>query len=86
MLRKLLAQQTILKRSYTTAPQSFQVFDRYAKRLQKDRAASNAEESRTVDYLKDEIAARVADRFLVKKEKNIRKKKKKSKKLNAHLK
>jgi NADH dehydrogenase [ubiquinone] 1 alpha subcomplex assembly factor 5 len=76
MLRKLLAQQTILKRSYTTAPQSFQIFDRYAKRLQKDRAASNAEESRIVDYLKDEIAARVADRFLVKKkkEKNIRKK------------
>lgn len=69
MLRKLFAQQTILKRSYTTAPQSFQVFDRYAKRLQKDRAASNAEESRTVDYLKDEIAARVADRFLVKKKK-----------------
>ncbi|KAG2228479.1 hypothetical protein INT48_003846, partial [Thamnidium elegans] len=28
------------------------------------RAASNVEESRTVDYLKDEIAARVADRLL----------------------
>lgn len=53
------------KRHYSAVPQSFQVFDRQVKRLQKDRAASNAEESRTVDYLKDEIAARVADRLLV---------------------
>lgn len=52
------------KRQYGTMPQSFQVFDRQVKQLQKDRAASNAEESRTVDYLKDEIAARVADRLL----------------------
>ena len=53
------------KRSYVATPQAFHIFDRNVKRLQKDRAASNAEESRTVDYLKDEIAARVADRLLV---------------------
>ena len=51
----------------TPAPEAagFQVFHREAKRKQKDRAAINVEESRVVDYLKDEIAARVADRLLV---------------------
>jgi hypothetical protein len=43
----------------------FQVFHRDAKRMQKDRAAAKIAESRVVDYLKDEIAARVADRLLV---------------------
>ncbi|GAB5589183.1 hypothetical protein Unana1_04083 [Umbelopsis nana] len=42
----------------------FQVFHRDAKRQQKDRAAANVTDSRVVDYLKDEIAARVADRLL----------------------
>jgi hypothetical protein len=55
----------LVRRQYATAPQSFHVFDRNVKRMQKDRAASNVEESRVVDYLKDEIAARVADRLLV---------------------
>ncbi|CAO0793387.1 unnamed protein product [Mucor circinelloides] len=55
---------TTTQRHYATAPQAFQVFNREAKKLQKDRAAMNVEESRTVDYLKDEIAARVADRLL----------------------
>ncbi|ORE02989.1 S-adenosyl-L-methionine-dependent methyltransferase [Rhizopus microsporus var. microsporus] len=66
MLKRLFLQQqrNIQRRYYATTPQSFYVFDRHAKRLQKDRAASNVEESRTVDYLKDEIAARVADRLL----------------------
>ncbi|OBZ89759.1 NADH dehydrogenase [ubiquinone] 1 alpha subcomplex assembly factor 5 [Choanephora cucurbitarum] len=50
--------------SATSTPQPFQVFDRHVKLLQKDRAASDVEQSRTVDYLKDEIAARVADRLL----------------------
>lgn len=51
----------------TPAPEAagFQVFHRETKRKQKDRAAINVEESRVVDYLKDEIAARVADRLLV---------------------
>jgi hypothetical protein len=52
-------------RCYATTPQAFHVFDRDVKRMQKDRAAFNVEHSRTVDYLKDEIAARVADRLLV---------------------
>ncbi|KAI8323000.1 S-adenosyl-L-methionine-dependent methyltransferase [Martensiomyces pterosporus] len=46
----------------TAAP--FEVFDRSAKRMQRDRAASRWEDSREVDYLKDEVAARVADRLL----------------------
>ena len=46
---------------------NFQVFNRDVKRIQKDRAASNVETSRTVDYLKDEVAARVADRLMVNK-------------------
>ncbi|KAJ1678789.1 hypothetical protein EV182_003356, partial [Spiromyces aspiralis] len=45
-----------------TAP--YQVFDRQVKRLQRDRAASFVESSREVDYLKDEVAARLADRLL----------------------
>ncbi|KAG2201611.1 hypothetical protein INT46_008790 [Mucor plumbeus] len=56
--------RTNAHRNYATTPQAFHVFNREAKKLQKDRAAMNAEESRTVDYLKDEIAARVADRLL----------------------
>ncbi|KAF1796041.1 S-adenosyl-L-methionine-dependent methyltransferase [Mucor lusitanicus] len=55
---------TAARRHYATTPQAFHVFNREAKKLQKDRAAMNVEESRTVDYLKDEIAARVADRLL----------------------
>lgn len=64
--RQVVKQSSIARRHYSTAPQAFQVFDRKVKCMQKDRAASNVEESRTVDYLKDEIAARVADRLLVK--------------------
>ncbi|KAH8118662.1 S-adenosyl-L-methionine-dependent methyltransferase [Phellopilus nigrolimitatus] len=49
---------------YTVGP--FQVFDRNAKRLQKDRAATRdgGERSRTVDYVRDEIADRMMERFL----------------------
>ncbi|KAI8076929.1 hypothetical protein BDF21DRAFT_421682 [Thamnidium elegans] len=57
-----LTRQT--RRNYVTTPQAFNVFDKKAKFSQKDLAASNVEESRTVDYLKDEIAARVANRLL----------------------
>ncbi|KAJ2752714.1 hypothetical protein H4S06_003877 [Coemansia sp. BCRC 34490] len=46
------------------APAPFQVFDRNAKRMQRDRAASRVQDSREVDYLRDEVAARVADRLL----------------------
>ncbi|KIY73972.1 S-adenosyl-L-methionine-dependent methyltransferase [Cylindrobasidium torrendii FP15055 ss-10] len=43
----------------------YNVFDKSVKRLQKDRAAlkNNGETSRTVDYLRDEIADRLLERF-----------------------
>ncbi|KAI8799558.1 S-adenosyl-L-methionine-dependent methyltransferase [Cladochytrium replicatum] len=43
------------------------VFNRYVKKLQRDRASgvdSNVEKSRQADYLKDEVAERVVDRLL----------------------
>ncbi|KAI5119596.1 hypothetical protein M0805_005766 [Coniferiporia weirii] len=49
---------------YTVGP--FQVFDRNAKRLQKDSAAARdrGQRSRTVDYVRDEVADRMIERFL----------------------
>ncbi|KKP07586.1 hypothetical protein THAR02_00261 [Trichoderma harzianum] len=54
------------RRFYAVASGStrFQVFDRRVKWLQKERAASNAEESRQADYLKDEVAIRLTERLL----------------------
>ena len=51
----------------TVAPAPYQIFDRYAKVLQKDRSAAPncVENSRTVDYVRDEIADRLAERMLV---------------------
>uniref|UniRef100_A0A060T4J6 ARAD1C41074p n=1 Tax=Blastobotrys adeninivorans TaxID=409370 RepID=A0A060T4J6_BLAAD len=46
---------------YSTKP--FQVFDKRLKRVQRDRAASNVEQSREVDYLRDEIALRATERL-----------------------
>ena len=45
----------------------FQVFDRNAKRMQKDRAASRdgGKRSRTVDYVRNEIADRLIERMQV---------------------
>lgn len=43
----------------------FQVFNRRTKWLQKERAASDVEESRQTDYLKDEVANRLSERLLV---------------------
>lgn len=51
--------------SASSGAPAFQVFNRDVKRQQKDRAALQVEASRTVDYLRDEVAARVADRLLV---------------------
>lgn len=50
---------------YTVGP--FQVFDRAAKRLQKDRAVDRdaGVSSRTVDYVRDEIADRMMERLQV---------------------
>lgn len=41
-----------------------QVFNRHTKWLQKERAAGDIEQSRTADYLKDEVAARLCERLL----------------------
>lgn len=51
----------------TVAPAPYQIFDRYAKVLQKDRSAvpTRVENSRTVDYVRDEIAGRLIERMLV---------------------
>ncbi|KAL8903739.1 MAG: hypothetical protein Q9207_003734 [Kuettlingeria erythrocarpa] len=43
---------------------NLQVFDSHTKYLQKERAASNAERSRRVDYLRDEVASRLCERLL----------------------
>ncbi|KAK5017407.1 S-adenosyl-L-methionine-dependent methyltransferase [Cryomyces antarcticus] len=43
---------------------AFQVFNRHTKWLQKERAASNAQLSRTVDGVKDEVARRLCERLL----------------------
>lgn len=45
----------------------FRVFDRDMKRMQRDRAAvvDNGDRSRTVDYLRDEVADRLVERFAV---------------------
>ncbi|KAL1917902.1 uncharacterized protein VTP21DRAFT_3736 [Calcarisporiella thermophila] len=48
----------------TTNTSAFTVFDRNAKRLQRERASFDPVASRQVDYLKDEIAERVVDRLL----------------------
>ncbi|KAI5804484.1 S-adenosyl-L-methionine-dependent methyltransferase [Geopyxis carbonaria] len=45
-------------------PPAFQVFNRATKRLQRERAASNPEVSRTVSYLRDAVAANLAERLL----------------------
>jgi len=45
----------------------YQVFDRNVKRMQRDRTArvEGGKRSRTVDYVRDEVAERMIERFLV---------------------
>ncbi|CDM33943.1 hypothetical protein DTO013E5_1679 [Penicillium roqueforti] len=50
--------------SQTPGNPMLEVFNRKAKHLQKDRAARNVEQSRNVDYLKDEVAMRLCERLL----------------------
>ncbi|KAI0193777.1 S-adenosyl-L-methionine-dependent methyltransferase [Xylaria flabelliformis] len=55
------------RRSYAfqaAAPPVHQVFNRRTKWSQKERAARHVENSRTADYLKDEVAIRVCERLL----------------------
>ena len=42
-----------------------QVFNSNTKHLQRERAASDVENSRKVDYLRDEVAVRLCERLLV---------------------
>ena len=57
--------------AYATASSSpphmapLQVFDRHVKLLQRERAACSPLLSRTTDYLKDHVAANLAERLLV---------------------
>ncbi|KAJ7724887.1 S-adenosyl-L-methionine-dependent methyltransferase [Mycena metata] len=66
MLRSLVRRAAISSASPSANPHTlgpFQVFDRNAKRIQKDRAALK-EGSRTVDYVREEVADRLMERFL----------------------
>ncbi|OAA59277.1 Methyltransferase type 12 [Cordyceps fumosorosea ARSEF 2679] len=61
------APQLSHRRAYavpSSAAPRFQVFNRRTKWLQKERAGANAEQGREADYLKDEVAMRVAERLL----------------------
>ncbi|KAI0284263.1 S-adenosyl-L-methionine-dependent methyltransferase [Russula aff. rugulosa BPL654] len=51
-----------------------QVFDRQAKRLQKDRAAARdgGNRSRTVDYVRDDVANRMIERFMANRNQDIK--------------
>ncbi|OAQ98601.1 hypothetical protein LLEC1_03933 [Akanthomyces lecanii] len=48
----------------SSAAPRFQVFNRRTKWLQKERAGANVQAGRQADYLKDEVAMRVAERLL----------------------
>lgn len=49
----------------TPSPLTLQVFNAATKHRQRERTASNAEASRRVDYLRDEVATRLCERLLV---------------------
>ncbi|CAG8468143.1 22600_t:CDS:10 [Gigaspora rosea] len=63
-----LIKPRIFLRTYASSKKSqvsaFTVFDRKAKKLQRNRAALDIETSKQVDYLKDEVAHRLVDRLL----------------------
>lgn len=70
MLSGCTHSRALLRRSIQTLGQlrwysnpAYEVFDRNSKRMQKDRAAQNPETSRKVEYLRDEIASRIAERL-----------------------
>lgn len=73
-LRPLFRPSALARHTYTAARSyasqtpgnpMLEVFNRKTKHLQKDRAARNVEESRKVDYIKDEVAMRLCERLLV---------------------
>lgn len=57
----------ILRQYAVQAPgaPTLEIFNQHVKYLQKERAASNTEQSRRVDYLRDEVAQRLCERLLV---------------------
>jgi hypothetical protein len=59
--------RTLATLSDSRINQSYLVFDRNAKRLQRDRAAgkNDGAEHRMVDYLRNEVAERMIERLLV---------------------
>lgn len=65
--RRCLASISSSSSINTTTAGPFQVFDRRAKQLQKNRAAAREDgsRSRTVDYVRDEVADRMLERLLV---------------------
>ncbi|KAJ7368776.1 S-adenosyl-L-methionine-dependent methyltransferase [Mycena albidolilacea] len=66
MFRSLARRAALSSASPSANPHTlgpFQVFDRNVKRIQKDRAALR-EDSRTVDYVREEVADRMMERFL----------------------
>lgn len=65
---KLLAPSRFGNRRFISTPgatPSLQVFNDNVKQIQRERSAVNAEASREVDYLRDEIASRLCERLLV---------------------
>lgn len=66
--RPAIRRRVCISRTYAIhspgAP-TLEVFNRRTKFLQKERAASDVERSRQVDYLKDEVAIRLSERLLV---------------------
>lgn len=71
LVRAALLRNTALRtgttRTYATQPAGnplLEVFNRKVKNIQRDRAAWDVEESRKVDYLKDEVAVRLCERLL----------------------
>jgi NADH dehydrogenase [ubiquinone] 1 alpha subcomplex assembly factor 5 len=65
---QFVCQRPIAIRYYaiqTPGAPTVEVFNNRVKWLQKERAASNVELSRKVDYLRDEVASRLCERLLV---------------------
>ena len=66
--RPAIRRRVCFARSYalqTPGNPTLEIFNRNTKYLQKERAGGNAERSRQVDYLKDEVALRLSERLLV---------------------
>ncbi|KAL4970069.1 uncharacterized protein BDV14DRAFT_68628 [Aspergillus stella-maris] len=66
-LRPVLRSAWTPRRTYasqTPGNPVLEIFNGKTKHIQKDRAARNVEESRNVDYLKDEVAMRLCERLL----------------------